>query len=177
MQILNDAPDSILWLLKSTSCAEENLKKHASYHGINPSRIIFAEVVSEAENIQRISYADLFLDTYPCNAHTTASDSMRAGVPLITISGETFASRVAGSILKVSGLDQLIAKNKEAYLKLAIQIYKDKEYLSRLKMIVRLNTNNGILYNIENFTRNFELALTNAHECTLNSESNNDIYL
>lgn len=177
MQILNQAPDSILWLLKSTPRAEDNLKNYAKEHGVNPERLIFAEMVSEAENIQRLSHADLFLDTYPCNAHTTASDSLRAGVPLITISSETFASRVAGSILKTTGLAELITTNKEDYSKLAMQIYNNKHHLNHLKELVKSGISTGPLYDIEKYTRNFETALFNVQKYAHHSDKKNDVYI
>jgi predicted O-linked N-acetylglucosamine transferase (SPINDLY family) len=161
MDLLNQAPQSVLWLLKSTEQAESNLKKYAQHHGVDPSRILFADIIPEAENLQRLSHADLFLDTFPCNAHTTASDSLWAGVPLLTISGETFPSRVAGSILQTSGLSELITTNKEDYFKSALKIYNDKVYLQKLKELTQQGIKNSPLYDVKKFTKSFENLIFN----------------
>jgi protein O-GlcNAc transferase len=163
MNILAEASESVLWLLKSTEKAQNNLRRYASEAGIDPQRIIFANFLPEAEHLERLSHADLFLDSFPCNAHTTASDAMWAGVPLITQSGQTFASRVAGSILHAVDAQELIVTNETDYHQLAIQIYNDKEYLHQLKKKIKSNIQTGPLYDIHAYTKNFEKALMMAH--------------
>jgi predicted O-linked N-acetylglucosamine transferase (SPINDLY family) len=177
MRILHEAPDSVLWLLKSTEKAQKNLHRYTLEAGIDPSRVIFAPFLPEAEHLERLTHADLFLDSFPCNAHTTASDALWAGVPLLTRSGQTFASRVAGSILTTIGAEELIVANEEDYLKLATQIYNDKEYLSHLKKIVKTGIDNGPLYDIEKYTRNFEKSLMHAHIQCQNAEVKTDIFI
>ncbi len=164
MRILQEAPNSVLWLLKSTEKAQNNLHHHAREAGIDPSRVIFADFLPEAAHLERLTHADLFLDSFPCNAHTTASDALWAGVPLLTRSGKTFASRVAGSILTAVGASELIVNDEEDYFNLAMRIYGDEEYLNQLKATVKLGINQGPLYDIEKYTRHFEKALVDVHQ-------------
>jgi predicted O-linked N-acetylglucosamine transferase (SPINDLY family) len=177
MRILREAPDSVLWLLKSTEKAQKNLHRYTLDAGIDPSRVIFAPFLPEAEHLERLTHADLFLDSFPCNAHTTASDALWAGVPLLTRSGQTFASRVAGSILTTIGAEELIVNNEEDYFKLATRTYNDKEYLIHLKKIVKSGIGKGPLYDIEKYTRNFEKSLIHAHIQCQNSEVKTDIFI
>jgi predicted O-linked N-acetylglucosamine transferase (SPINDLY family) len=177
MQILHESPDSVLWLLKSTERAQKNLHRYTREAGIDPSRVIFAPFLPEAAHLERLTHADLFLDSFPCNAHTTASDALWAGVPLLTRSGQTFASRVAGSILTTVGAEELIVTNEEDYFKLATRIYNDKDYLRHLKQTVKSGIKEGPLYDIENYTRNFENVLIQAQSQCLNADSKSDIFV
>jgi predicted O-linked N-acetylglucosamine transferase (SPINDLY family) len=177
MRILHEAPDSVLWLLKSTEKAHKNLHRYTREAGIDPSRVIFAPFLPEAAHLERLTHADLFLDSFPCNAHTTASDALWAGIPLLTRSGNTFASRVAGSILTSMGADELIVTHEEDYFQLAMRIYKDKEYLSHLKKMVKSGISNGPLYDIKKYTKNFENALIQAQSQCQNADSKTDIFV
>jgi predicted O-linked N-acetylglucosamine transferase (SPINDLY family) len=174
MRILHDASNSVLWLLKSTEKAQNNLHRHAREAGIDPSRVIFADFLPEAAHLERLTHADLFLDSFPCNAHTTASDALWAGVPLLTRSGQTFASRVAGSILTAVGATELIVNDEDAYFNLAMRIYGDKEYLNQLKATVKAGIQQGPLYDIEKYTRHFEQALVDVHQNRLSNGSTTD---
>lgn len=174
MRILHKAPNSVLWLLKSTEKAQNNLHRHAREAGIDPSRVIFADFLPEAAHLERLTHADLFLDSFPCNAHTTASDALWAGVPLLTRSGKTFASRVAGSILTAVGATELIVNDEEDYFNLAMRIYGDGEYLNQLKATVKAGIHQGPLYDIEQYTRHFEKALLDVHHHRLSSGSTTD---
>lgn len=111
MRVLGQFPSAVLWLLKDTDIAEANLRKEAQSRGIDSSRLVFAPRLSPPEHLARHQCADLFLDTYPCNAHTTASDALWANLPLVTCSGNSFASRVAGSLLTNVGLANFITTN------------------------------------------------------------------
>lgn len=164
MRILKQAPDSVLWLLKTTEEAERNLIDYVRQSGVDADRIIFAPMLLEADHLQRFVHADLFMDSFPCNAHTTASDALWAGVPIITRSGETFASRVAGSILHAAGLPELIVDSEEAYEALALKIYSDRNYHRQLKERVRDGIDHGPLYDAKTYTRHFERALLEIHE-------------
>jgi predicted O-linked N-acetylglucosamine transferase (SPINDLY family) len=177
MRILHEAPDSVLWLLKSTEKAHKNLHRYTREAGIDPSRVIFAPFLPEAAHLERLTHADLFLDSFPCNAHTTASDALWAGIPLLTRSGNTFASRVAGSILTSMGADELIVTHEEDYFQLAMRIYKDKEYLRHLKKMVKSGISNGPLYDIKKYTKNFENALMQAQSQCQNADSKTDIFV
>ena len=122
MRILGQVDNSVLWLLESNPKAKQNLSAAASSLGIDPERLIWAPHLPKAQHLTRHACADLFLDTHYYNAHTTASDALWAGVPLITFPGETFASRVAASLLTAVKLPQLIAKNLQAYETLAVYL-------------------------------------------------------
>lgn len=122
MRILAQVPDSGLWLLSDRPETEANLKREAAVHGIDPDRLVFAPRVTKAEHLTRHPQAHLFLDTLHYNAHVTASDALWSGVPLITVKGNTFASRVASSLLTAIGLPELITANLAEYEHLAVQL-------------------------------------------------------
>ncbi|PUE57996.1 hypothetical protein B9Z45_07865 [Limnohabitans sp. 2KL-17] len=164
MRILRQAPNSVFWMLKSTERAQSNLLRYAAEEGIDPNRIIFASFLPEAQHLTRLSHADLFLDTFPCNAHTTASDALWAGVPLVTRAGQTFASRVASSLLHATGLAELTVHNEEDYEALALRIYNDATLLRSLKNRVKHGIDNGPLYDTPLFTRNFETAIEKIYQ-------------
>ena len=159
MSILRKASDSVLWLLEPTDIAKNNLIKYAFKEDIDPNRIIFAPFLPEEEHLTRLSHADLFLDSFPCNAHTTASDAVWAGVPLLTRSGKTFASRVAGSILSSVDLSELIVESDFEYENLALRVYNDVEFHNNLKRKLKENIGRCALYNTERYTFQFEKAL------------------
>ena len=133
LRILKQVEGSVLWLLKDNSWVVENLKNEAEKNGVNPNRIIFAERIPLAEHLARHSLANLFLDTYPYNAHTTASDALWAGLPLITLIGKSFASRVSASLLSAVGLSQLITHSQDDYEALAIGLALDSSKLILIK--------------------------------------------
>lgn len=116
MELLNEVPNSVIWLMKLNPVAEENLKREALKHNISTERLIFAQRVSSIElHLARYKLADIFLDTFPYNGHTTVSDALLCGLPVITIKGNTFSSRVAASLLHEIGLTENIATNYEQY--------------------------------------------------------------
>lgn len=133
MNILKDTPNSVLWLLDDNAWATENLRRIATEHGIDSDRIIFASRTSHAHYCARLRLADLYLDSTPYNAGSTARDVMVANLPMLTMSGKTFVSRMAGSMLHSQGLDELITDSFEAYQKLAIDIGKDATRARNLK--------------------------------------------
>jgi predicted O-linked N-acetylglucosamine transferase (SPINDLY family) len=155
MRILKQTPGSVLWMLKTNETAKTNFLEHTQAEGVNPARIIFAEFLPENEHLDRLSHADLFLDTYPYNAHTTASDALWAGVPIVTKSGNSFASRVAGSLLSEAGLNELITKNDLDYEITSVNYFLRKEKKSD-------NYYSEKLYNSNIFTKSIEIHLLNA---------------
>ncbi len=124
-RILQAVPHAILWLLHWNKDAPDALRREAATRGVDPHRIVFAPTVPQVDHLNRIGCADLSLDTWPCNAHTTASDSLWAGVPLVTMRGRTFASRVAGSLLHAVGLDELVCDNVRQYESLVCELLAD----------------------------------------------------
>ena len=155
MEILKKTKNSILWLLQNDSLAQKNLIKEAKNKGINENRIIFAKRVSVEEHLKRISFMDLFLDTYPYNAHTTASEALRMKVPVLTLEGNSFASRVASSLLYNVGLEELVVKDFNHYIKTAINLANNGG-IDQLKRHLSKDANTKKLFNSKKFTKNLE---------------------
>jgi len=133
MRILNRVPESVLWLLDAVAPFGENIVQHAQAHGIAPERILFAPDRPPDQHLARLSLADLFLDGLPYNAHTTGSDALWAGVPVLTRRGTSFPGRVAASLLTAAGLPELVAESQEEYENLAVLLATKKEALAALK--------------------------------------------
>ena len=176
-QILNQVPDSILWLLSDNDQFQKNLKSEFAKKNIDPNRIIFSKKVPIEEHLKRIKNADLFLDTFPYNAHTTCSDSIWAGVPLLTLEGQSFQSRVAASLLRTSGLSELVAKDKHEYLQKAIFLAKNKNHLNKLKIKIIDSRNENPIFDNIIFTKNIEKSYSLVFEKKLKNEQAQDIYL
>tara|TARA_B100001057_G_scaffold476445_1_gene544436 strand:+ start:479 stop:970 length:492 start_codon:yes stop_codon:yes gene_type:complete len=140
---------------------KKNLLKEASYFNIESNRVIFASRVIREEYLARYNVADLFLDTYPYNAGTTASDALWSGLPVLTCSGNNFAGRVCSSILKSIGLDELITKSSEDYQNLAIELATHPEKMQKLKLKLIKNMKNKPLFNSQLFTKNIERLYEN----------------
>lgn len=139
MDLLKEVPGSVLWLMKLNETAEANLTKETVKHGVDPSRLIYATRVPRVEDhLARYRLANLFLDTFPYNGHTTAGDALSAGLPVATLCGNSFASRVAGSLLHDIGVKDLVSDN--------LQQYHDKALL--------FATNQDVRSSIENALRN-----------------------
>ena len=158
MRILTAVPGSVLWLLVRFPVVEDNLRREAQARGISSDRLIFAESHQKAEHLARHQLADLFLDTLHYNAHTTASDALWGGLPVITCPGKTFASRVAASLLTAVGLPELITANLEQYEELAIHLAHSPTELSQLKQKLAVNRTTYPLFDTPRFTRNLEQA-------------------
>lgn len=154
-RLLADVPGSVLWLLKN-ALAEGNLRNEACRRGIAPDRLVFADDKPQIEHLGRLGLADLVLDTLPYNAHTTASDALWAGVPLVTCAGDTFPSRVAGSLLHAIGLPELITDDLEAYYELAFDLATRPARLSEIKRKLAGNRLSTPLFDIRTYTRDLE---------------------
>ncbi len=160
MRILGRVEGSVLWLLEDNPWAGSNLRKEAALRGISPQRLIFAGRRPLPEHLARHRLADLFLDTFPCNAHTTASDALWAGLPVLTWIGETFASRVAASLLRAIHMPELITTTPEAYEALAVEIAVHPERSREIKERLQRNRLTTPLFDIQSFTRHIEAAYT-----------------
>lgn len=156
MRILKAVPDSVLWLLKDNPMAAKNLRKEAEKRQVDPQRLVFAERIQPSEHLSRHRLADLFLDTLPFNAHTTASDALWAGLPVLTLKGKTFASRVAASLLQAIGLPELITKSEHEYQQLAINLALEPSQLHEMKRRLSENKLNTSLFDGKNFAREIE---------------------
>ena len=160
MRILGRVEGSVLWLLEENPWAVENLRAEAARRGIAPQRLVFAKSLPVDEHLARHRLADLFLDTLPYNAHTTASDALWAGLPVLTRTGETFASRVAASLLRATGLPELITATESEYEELAVVLAHHPERLQALRQRLQQNHPTAPLFDCQSFTRHLEAAYT-----------------
>jgi protein O-GlcNAc transferase len=158
MRLLKATQDSVLWLLEDNVAAAANLRKEAAAAGIAPERLIFAPRIAPAEHLARQRLADLFLDTSPYTAHTTCSDALWVGLPVVTFLGDTFASRVAGSLLNAAGVPELVAGSLADYEQLALRLARDKSALTAVKAKLAANRETCALFDTARFTRNLERA-------------------
>jgi predicted O-linked N-acetylglucosamine transferase (SPINDLY family) len=158
MNLLKSVPQSVLWLWESNRYAPVNLRKHAETQGIAAERLVFAPRLPLAEHLARLRLADLFLDTFPVNAHTTASDALWAGCPVLSIAGNTFVSRVAGSLLHTLGLPELITTSLDAYAMLALRLAQDARQLAELRVRLAAGRAASTLFDGGRFAQNLERA-------------------
>jgi protein O-GlcNAc transferase len=158
MRLLRAVPGSVLWLLDPNAAVKGNLLAEAGAHGIASERLVFASRLPQAEHLARHRVADLFLDTLPYNAHTTASDALWAGLPLLTRQGETFAGRVAASLLTAVRLEDLITHSAEDYVRLAVSLASDPERLADLRSRLEEGRRSAPLFDTALYTRHLEAA-------------------
>ena len=158
MTILDQVEHSVLWLLEDSEVITENLKASALARSIHPSRLLFAKRTSLGEHLGRHVHAGLFLDTLPYNAHTTASDALWAGLPVLTLKGRSFAARVASSLLNALGLDDLITESRKSYVEKAVHLAKNPTELVQIKARLAANKTTSALFDTQQFTNQLESA-------------------
>ena len=158
MKLLKNLPDSVLWLLEANRFVKDNLRQEAIRRGITADRLVFAPRMPLPEHLARHRLADLFLDTLPVNAHTTASDALWAGLPVLTCVGDTFAARVAGSLLTAANLPELITYSLQDYEALALQLARNPEQLSVIRKKLEQTRLDVPLFDIGRFVKNIESA-------------------
>jgi predicted O-linked N-acetylglucosamine transferase (SPINDLY family) len=158
MRLLQRVPGSVLWLLAANPSVVTNLRREAQAREVAPARLVFAPRVAHADHLARLRLADLFLDTLPVNAHATCSDALWAGLPVLTCAGETFVSRVAGSLLRAIGLPELITYTLEDYEVLALRLATHPEELAALRTRLAQNRLTALLFDTPRFTRHLERA-------------------
>src|SRR5258706_9133423 len=163
-RILKQVEGSVLWLLEDNAMAANNLRKEATARGVNAERLIFAKRMPLSDHLARHRLADLFLDTLPYNAHTTASDALWAELPVLTCPGETFARRVAASLLQSIDLPELIAPTLKSYEQLAIDLAVRPEILATIKRKLAQNRLTTPLFDTKHFTKHLEAAYTAMYE-------------
>ena len=164
MRLMAKVEGSVLWLLKSNKWTEDNLKKEAEARGISGDRVIFAERLDNSEHLARHRFADLFLDTFNYNAHTTASDALWAGLPLVTKLGKGFAARVAGSLLNAVGLPELVTDTEQDYEELILELATNPTKLAEIKEKLANNRLTQPLFNTELYTRHLENGYQQAYQ-------------
>jgi predicted O-linked N-acetylglucosamine transferase (SPINDLY family) len=158
MRLLRSIPGSVLWLLEANELVKGNLCLEAEKRGVEADRLVFAPVVRPAEHLGRHQHADLFLDTLPCNAHTTASDALWAGLPVLTSRGHTFAGRVAGSLLTAMGMPELVTGSLEEYEQAALDLARAPQRLIALRQRLRKNRDASPLFDLPKLTGHIEAA-------------------
>jgi len=161
MGLLNDVPGSVLWLSASNETAERHLRAAAQTRGVAPERLVFARrTPTNAAHLARHRLADLYLDTLPINAHSTANDALWAGVPVLTCRGGTFGGRVAASLLTALGLPELITDTREDYTALALKLARDPALLGSIRAKLAVQRVSSPLFDTARFTRHVEDAYT-----------------
>jgi predicted O-linked N-acetylglucosamine transferase (SPINDLY family) len=173
LRILKRVPKSIIWILEDNLFFKENLKKKFKENNINPDRIIFCKRTTLNNHLVRFQFADIFLDTFPYCAHTTANEALQSSLPLLTISGESFASRVSGSLLNSVGILELITYNEKDYEQTAIRLAEKKDELIKIKN--KLNLNKNILSNVNLYGSNLEKAYSEIHSLYLKGQQTKNI--
>ncbi len=158
MRLLREVDGSVLWLLQSNDVSAKNLRREAESRGVAPDQLVFAPKIEPADHLARHRLADLSLDTLPCNAHTTASDALWAGLPVLTCLGTTFAGRVAASLLNAVGLPELITHSIGEYEALAMTLAKDRQAHAAIKAKLALNRTSYPLFDTDRFRRHIEAA-------------------
>lgn len=158
MRLLREVEGSALWLVEGNSAAIRNLRRNADARGVHPDRLVFAPRTALADHLARHRLADLFLDTLPYNAHTTASDALWAGLPVVTCPGSTFAGRVAGSLLHAAGLPELVTATLAEYEALALRLAQDQNALAAIKGKLAANRDSCPLFDTDRFRRHIESA-------------------
>jgi predicted O-linked N-acetylglucosamine transferase (SPINDLY family) len=160
MRLLRAVEGSVLWLVRDNADAATNLRREAAARGVDPARLVFAERMAHADHLARHRAADLFLDTLPCNAHTTASDALWAGLPVLTCRGRTFAGRVAASLLNAAGLPELVTETLDDYEALALRLATEGSLRRELREKLERDRTRMPLFDTDLSRRHIEAAYT-----------------
>jgi protein O-GlcNAc transferase len=171
MRLLAEVPRSVMWILASDEGCRSNLRREAAARGIDPDRLVFAGKMPIGRHLARHRLADLFLDTLPCNAHTTASDALWAGLPVLTCRGETFAGRVAASLLTAMDLPELIAGDLAEYERIALTLAREPGRLAPLRRKIVTGRETSALFDTTRYTRNLERAYETMVDIMRNAEA------
>ena len=159
MKLLREIPDSVLWLVEGSQGTTENLKREAAERGVDESRLVFAaKRPSMSDHLARYRVADLFLDTFPYNAATTASDALSMGLPVLTLSGKSYASRMAGSLLRAIGLDEMITTTVADYEALARTLATEPDRLAAVRARLDRNIRGSRLFDADRHRKSLEAA-------------------
>jgi predicted O-linked N-acetylglucosamine transferase (SPINDLY family) len=177
MRILKRVEGSVLWLLDSNRTAVDNLRREAVRRGVAAERLVFAARVPMAEHLARHRLADLCLDTLPYNAHTTASDALWAGLPVLTRAGEAFAARVAASLLSAANLPELVASSQAQYEDVAAELAVNRVRLAMIKQKLNDNRLSAALFDTRLYARHLETAYRKIYERNQAGYSPDHIYL
>lgn len=177
MDLLLEVDSSVLWLLEDNPTAAKNLRLQAQHRGVDPSRLVFAKPMDIVDHLARHQLADLCLDTFPYNAHTTASDALWAGLPVLTLPGQSFAARVATSLLTALDMPELIAKSREDYREKAISLATNQVLLNQIKEKLDRNRLIAPLFDGQIFAKNIEKAFEAMNQRYANEQPPDHIYI
>ena len=168
LAILKATENSVLWLAEPNSAARDNLVRESESNGVAAARVIFApHLPSLADHLSRLSLADLFLDSLPFNAHSTAIDALSAGVPVLTCMGATMAGRTCASIVTAAGLPELVTRSRSEYEQAATEFCRNPVMLRAVRTTLAQSRNGSPLFDMNLFMSHFETALTQMHNCTV----------
>ena len=157
IEILKNKEDSVLWLLENENSESiKNILLYVEKKGINPERIIYSKRYPMNNYLDRLKMADLFLDTFPVTAHTTASDALWVGLPVLTLAGKSIVSRVAGSLLTNINMKELITYNYDDYKNMALKLSNDKKFYNDLRSKLQKERLSSPLFNTKQYTKDLE---------------------
>jgi len=177
MRILKKVNNSVILFVEFDSNAKENLKKEALKRNINPNRLIFSPLIDFDKRLLKYEFCDLFLDTFPYTAHSTASECLWSGTPLLTLAGESFQSRVSFSLLKNLEMDELIAYSIEEYEKKAVDIGSNKLLLEQIKNKLVQSIKKTSIFNMANYVKNLEKGYLEIFKRKEEERDPDDIYI
>jgi predicted O-linked N-acetylglucosamine transferase (SPINDLY family) len=175
VKILKQVKKSVLWILADNLDFEKNLSNEFKNSGIDSNRIIFCRQVNLNEHLQRFKYADLFLDTFPYCAHTTANECLQQDLPLVALCGESFASRVSGSLLNAINVKELITYNADEYVNTAVRLAENVGELKKIKS--KIMVNKKILSDVNTYANNLERAYSKIYNMYLGNEKIENVYI
>lgn len=158
LDLLKATPDSVIWMLVPEDATRNALRAHAAAGGVDSARLIFADYVGQEEHLARLPLVDLVLDTAPCGAHTSATDCLWMGVPIVTIDGDSMPARICGSLLRNVGQDGLIARDFASYKTLALELAHDRDRLARIRAELAAARGHAPLFDTAGFVRDLESA-------------------
>ena len=177
IRILKAVDGSVLWLFETNSFSSSQLKKEATKYGVHEERLVFAKRLPVEEHLSRLKQADLFLDTLPYNAHTTCSDALRVELPILTLIGKSFASRVAASLLESIDLSELIVSSMSEYESVAIELALNPKKLNNIKNKIATNILSTSLFDSQLFTKQLEEAYLKMNKARQNNSKHQHIYI
>ena len=177
IRILKAVDGSVLWLFETNSFSSSQLKKEATKYGVHEERLLFAKRLPVEEHLSRLKQADLFLDTLPYNAHTTCSDALRVELPILTLIGKSFASRVAASLLESIDLSELIVSSMSEYESVAIELALNPKKLNIIKNKIAINILSTSLFDSQLFTKQLEEAYRKMNKARQNNSKHQHIYI
>lgn len=163
MSLIREGPGSVLWLLDTGPQVQANLRREAGARGVDPERLVFSKPIAHSEHLGRLVHADLFLDTFTVNAHTTASDALWAGLPVLTLAGRQFAARVAASLVHAAGLPELAVDTAADYAEMALELARDPQRMAALRTRLAESRATCPLFDTAGYTRRVEEALAEMH--------------